>query len=63
MYERIEFAALCKAAMERKGITITQIASELNISIGYVSDIVKGNRNGGEYKNKIASILDIEMEE
>ena len=59
MNERIEFAANCKAAMERKGITLTQIANELEISVAYVSDIVKGNREGGEYKDKIAGILGI----
>ena len=62
MSERIEFAAKCKAAMEVKGITLTSIAKELGISLGYVSDIVKGNRDGGEYKEKIAKILDVEVD-
>lgn len=59
MNERIEFAAKCKANMEVKGITLTEIARELGISVGYVSDIVKGNRDGGEYRERIAEILEV----
>lgn len=62
MKERLEFAAKCKAALEIKGITLTEISKELGISLGYVSDIVKGNRDGGEYKEKIAEILEIKMD-
>lgn len=62
MSERIEFAAKCKAALEIKGITLTEIARELGISLGYVSDIVKGNRDGGDYKERIAEILEVDVE-
>lgn len=59
MNERIDFAAKCKAQMEIKGITLTAIGKELGITTAYVSDIVKGNRDGGEYREKIAEILEV----
>lgn len=57
--DKIEFAAQAKYQMEKNKITMNQIANELGISVGYVSDIIKGNRQGGEYKHKIAEILGI----
>lgn len=45
--------------MKRKNLTMTQIAKSLNISIPYVSDIIKGNRNAETYKKKICEILEI----
>lgn len=62
MEDKLEFAAKCKAQMEIKDITLTSIANDLGISLGYVSDIVKGNRDGGDYKKKIAEILEIELD-
>lgn len=32
-------------AMKRKGYTYQKLADEMGISVGYVFDIVKGNRN------------------
>lgn len=48
-----------RIAMGRKGYTFQKLAEELGISVGYLSDIVKGNRSGGDYINKILKILEI----
>lgn len=48
-----------RIAMKRKGYTFKKLADELDISVAYLSDIVRGNRNGGEYYNKILKILEI----
>lgn len=49
-------------AMKRKGYTYEKLAGELGLSIGYVHDIVKGNRKGEQHMEKILNILEIEGE-
>lgn len=51
-----------KLEMKRRSYTYADLAERLGISVGYVFDIVRGNRNGGIYLEKILNILDIEAE-
>lgn len=53
LYEKI------RIAMGRKGYTFQKLAEELGISVGYLSDIVRGNRSGGDYMDKLKRILEI----
>lgn len=46
-----------KVLMQRKNYTYTRLANELGISVGYLSDIIKGNRSGEKYWDKIKKIL------
>lgn len=48
-----------RIAMSRKGYTFQKLAEELAISVGYLSDIVRGNRSGGDYMDKLKRILEI----
>lgn len=46
-------------AMKRKGYTYQKLADEMGISVGYVFDIVKGNRNNTDRLEQIKKILEI----
>ena len=47
-----------------KNKTMKSIADEIGISIAYLSDIEKGNRNGSKDTiRKIADALDVEIDE
>lgn len=48
-----------KVAMKRKGYTYKKLADEMGISIGYVYDIVKGNRTNSERLEQIKKILEV----
>lgn len=48
-----------RVAMKRKGYTYQKLADEMGISIGYVSDIIKGNRTNAERIEQILKILEI----
>lgn len=61
--DQLSFEEKMRVAMLRKKITYTDIANELNISVAYVSDIVKGNRDGGKYKKTIAEMAGIKDSE
>lgn len=56
-----DFGIEARAIMLRKNITMTALAKELGITVSYVSDIFRGNRNGNKYKKKIAEILEMEL--
>lgn len=58
-FNKLTFEEQAIISMKRKSITLTDISKELGISVGYVSDIIKGNRKGGVYKAKIAKLLEI----
>lgn len=58
-FNKLTFEEQAIISMKRKSLTLTDLAKELGISVGYVSDIIKGNRKGGEYRRKIATLLDI----
>lgn len=46
-------------AMKRKGYTYQKLADEIGVSMGYVYDVVKGNRNNSERLEQILKILEI----
>lgn len=46
-------------ALKRKKLTYLDLGNLLGISAPYVSDIIKGNRKGTLYKEKIKEILDL----
>ena len=46
-------------AMKRKGYTYQKLADEMEVSMGYVYDIVKGKRNNNERLEQILKILEI----
>lgn len=54
-----DFGLEARSAMLKKGITLTALAKELGVSAAYVSEILKGTRNGKNQKAKIAQILDM----
>ena len=45
--------------MKRKNITWQKLSEQVGISVGYLRDIVKGNRLGAEYLVKVEEILGI----
>lgn len=57
-----EFGVSVRAQMLRKGVKGTKIAKELGISNAYLSDILRGARNGEKYKGRIIEILEMEVE-
>ena len=46
-------------AMKRKGYTYQKLADAMGISLGYVYDIIKGNRTNNERLEQILKILEI----
>lgn len=60
-FDKLTFEEQAIISMKRKNLTLKDLAKELNISTGYVSDIIKGNRKGGRYRGKIVEILEIKQ--
>lgn len=58
-FNELTFEEQAIISMKRKNITLGDIAKELDISIPYVSDIIKGNRKPERYRSKIAELLEI----
>lgn len=48
--------------MRRKGYTFETLSKALGISTAYLSDIVRGNRSGDGYWEKINRLLEDEVE-
>lgn len=59
-FNNLSFEEKVLIAMKRKKLTYKDIANEFNISIGYVSDIVNGNRKAEHYRKKIKEFLEIQ---
>lgn len=59
-FNNLSFEEKVLVAMKRKKLTYKDIANEFNISIGYVSDIVNGNRKAEHYREKIKEFLEIQ---
>ncbi|MBP0803756.1 helix-turn-helix domain-containing protein [Bacillus anthracis] len=49
-----------KVLLERD-LTLTALASELKISVSYLSDILKGSRKGKKQKKAIVELLGLDM--
>lgn len=52
-----EFGVKARGIMLVKGITMTALAKELDISVTYLSDILRGTRKGTKQKEKIVQAL------
>lgn len=51
------FGVDVRTVMLKKGVRLTALAKEVGISASYLSEILKGTRNGAQYKEKILNIL------
>ncbi|MHB8061332.1 MAG: XRE family transcriptional regulator [Ruminiclostridium sp.] len=54
------FGLDARTKMLEKKITLTALAKDLRISCTYVSEILKGTREGKGYKERIIQILEME---
>jgi transcriptional regulator with XRE-family HTH domain len=57
-----EFGAEARKVMFQRNIKMKDIACELGVSVTYVSEILKGTREGKKQKPAIAKMLGIEIE-
>ncbi|CQR51425.1 hypothetical protein PRIO_0195 [Paenibacillus riograndensis SBR5] len=57
-----EFGAEARKVMLQKKIKMKDVASELGVSVTYVSEIFKGTRPGERQKPLIAKMLGMESE-
>lgn len=55
-----DFGVKVRGVMLKKNITLTALAEQLGISTPYLSDILRGARDGKRHKERIAEILGIE---
>lgn len=62
MQHYTDFGAEARKRMLQQGITMQEIAKQLNVSTPYVSDIFKGARKGEKQKPLIAKMLGMELE-
>lgn len=58
-FNKLTFEEQAIISMKRKNLTLGDIAKELDISVPYVSDIIKGNRKAEKYRSKIVALLEI----
>ncbi|MGI2748393.1 helix-turn-helix domain-containing protein [Bacillus cytotoxicus] len=58
-----QFRVKVQTALVLKETTLTELAKRMGISVSYLSDIVRGHREGKKYKAKIAELLDFTYEE
>ena len=56
---KLDFEMEVKKVLREKGITQVELARMLGIKPAYCSDIIRGNRNGGEVKRKMIKFLGI----
>lgn len=54
-----DFEINVKVALIKKKMTQGQLAKEIGITNAYLSDILRGNRKGGKYKELIKEKLGI----
>lgn len=55
-----DFGLQVRGLLIKNGKSMTKFAKELGISCSYLSEILKGTRDGKAYKGKIAEALGIE---
>lgn len=56
---KLDFEMGVKKVLREKGMTQVELARMLGIKPAYCSDIIRGNRNGGETKKKMLKFLGI----
>lgn len=54
-----EFERQVRHALIDRNMSLTDLASELGISVSYVYEIIKGTRKAEDQKEKIRSFLDL----
>ena len=54
---KLDFEMEVKKVLREKGMTQVELARMLGIKPAYCSDIIRGNRNGGETKKKMLKFL------
>lgn len=54
---RLDFEMEVKRVLREKGMTQADLARLLGIKSAYCSDIIRGNRNGGDTKKKMVKFL------
>lgn len=50
------FGIKVRTALLERELTITSLASELGISVSYLSDILKGSRKGKKQKSELQTL-------
>ena len=57
-----EFEKQVRIALIQQGKTLTNLATELGISISYLYEIIRGTRKAEEQKQRIRTLLGLDME-
>ncbi len=55
----LSFEEKIKISMKRKGYTYQKLADEMGISMGYLSDIIRGNRTNEKRLKQLRDILEV----
>lgn len=55
----LSFEEKIKISMKRKGYTYQKLADEMGISMGYLSDIIRGNRTNEKQLKQLRDILEV----
>ena len=63
MQKYSEFGLKARAIMFKRKITLTALAKEIGISTSYVSEILKGTREGESQKKRIMEALGMTSQE
>ena len=57
-----EFEKQVRIALIQQGKTLTNLATELGISVSYLYEIIRGTRKAEEQKQRIRTLLGLDME-
>lgn len=57
-----DFEKQVRIALIQQGKTLTNLASELGISVSYLYEIIRGTRKAEEQKQRIRNLLGLDME-
>ena len=57
-----DFEKQVRIALIQQGKNLTNLASELGISVSYLYEIIKGTRKADEQKSKIRNLLGLDTE-
>lgn len=57
-----DFEKQVRIALIQKGKTLTNLASELGISVSYLYEIIRGTRKAEEQKQRIRNLLGLDTE-
>ncbi len=56
---KLDFEMEVKKVLREKGMTQAELSKLLGIKPSYCSDIIRGNRNGGDVNKKMIKLLGI----